>query len=153
MRVFVLWTAPVLVLVSLVFVVVVACQAEEKDGKTHEVVVSQETSTTGDAIIQRVELIDLKQGDKVKFLAKNSSIWVLIPRAKITKASGGTDWAQGEAFVAFKVKNGAAVVQISPDYPISKESDEFSYSIIEEKGGHWKYYHGKSPPRMIIRPR
>ncbi len=153
MRVFVQRIAPALVLVSSVFVVVLACQAQEKNGTTHEVVFYEEMSRDHDEFIQRVEPIDVAQGDTVVFPARENSIWVLIPRGNITAVSGGTDWAQGKSFVAFKVDTDAAVLQVSSEYPIEGESDQFAYSILEEKNGHWKYYHGKSPPRMIIRPR
>jgi hypothetical protein len=153
MRVFVQRIAPVFVLVSMVFVVVLACQAQEKEGSTHEVAFYEEISRDQDEFIQRVKPIDAVQGDKVIFPARDTAIWVLIPRGSITVVSGGSDWAQGRSFVAFKVDKDDAVLQIALEYPIEGESDQFAYSILEEKNGHWKYHFGQSPPRMIIRKR
>jgi len=169
MRITAKGAAPALMLASMVFFGVWACQAQDEggardpvggpsqdlteEGELHEVVFFDEVSDTGDFVKRRVKKIKAKQGDKVRFTAANRTMWVLIPRAMINEDVDGTDWAQGDSFIAFKIDHGSATIKIHVDYPAPEEGDEFAYSIVVRKNGVWSYDYGESPPRMIIRPR
>ena len=161
--------APALVLASIVFFGVWACQPQDEarpkdpveetsqdlteEGELHEVEFFDEVSDTGDFVTRRVKKINAKQGDRVRFTAANRTLWVLIPRAMVNQDVDGTDWAQGDSFIAFKIDHGSATIKIQVDYPAPEEGDEFAYSILVLKNGVWSYDYGESPPRMIIRPR
>jgi hypothetical protein len=163
------------VLTSLVIFGASACQPREEggpselstptpetqieEGELHVVELFDEVTPEGTFVQRRVPKIRARQGDRVKFISPDRSIWVLIPRAKIEQSSGGTDWAKGSSFIAFAIETGdesgkgSATVLIRSDYNVPDEEDDFAYSIIELEEGDWRYVHDESPPRMIIRKR
>jgi len=134
------------------------------DGELHVVEFFDEKTPEG-VLVRKVRKIEARTGDRVKFTAHNRTMWVLIPRKKIEKVSGGADWAKGDSFIAFKIENagemnqgdadnkGSATVLIRSDYKVPGEEDSFAYSIIEFEAPDWRYDHDESPPRMIIRKR
>ena len=104
---------------------------------------------------KKIPPVEVSQGGGVRFTAEADTAWIIIPDAKIRRFSGGKDWARGKSFIAFKVKDGDAVVMVPSNHHDSKTPVVIHYSVLAQNPeGEWDYVHGDNPPpRMIIKPR
>jgi hypothetical protein len=97
-----------------------------------------------------VKVVTVKRGERVKFIARNLTAWILIPDGRLEQGSGGTDWKISESYIAFKIDKGNATVIVPDDYPDSDDPTEIRYSILATDGTRWDYMHSESPPMIII---
>ena len=110
-------TITVLALASMVVLGIGACQPKgdggsadlptptpgtpTEEGELHVVEFFDEISPEDELVTRRVRKIKALTGDRVRFTTDDRTMWILIPRTKIEKVSGGADWAKGDSFVAF----------------------------------------------------
>ena len=124
------WGVVVLSVICAVVVGAWACHAQSKPPASkpppsgsagakvttvHDVPIEIDDAVMGFAK-QKVPLTTVERGQGVRFIARNSDIWILIPSGNISMVSGGDDWAPGKTLISFKVSEGnSAVVKVDDD--------------------------------------
>jgi hypothetical protein len=103
---------------------------------------------------QKVKVVEVKQGERIRFIAANLTVFIVIPDNRLQKGHGCEDWTSTASYVAFKIDRGNATVLVPEDYPASESGTSIWYSVMARDGAEWDYLHGENPPpRMIIRGR
>jgi len=99
----------------------------------------------------KVGVVKVKRGQALRFVARGTTAWILIPDGDLRPGMGGYDWSMTDSYIAFKIESGRkASVRVPDDYPDTKGDKEIFYSILAFDGTIWEYIHGSSPPRIII---
>jgi hypothetical protein len=118
----------------------------------HEVAVDLEKDEVTWA---RIKPVAVRRGEGIRVNVGNHTAWVLIPESGFKLVSGGSDWATGDSFTAFKVERGSALIMLDDSFEEGEPSVEIHYSVmVRHAGGDWEYIHGENPPpKMIIPPK
>jgi len=99
----------------------------------------------------KVGVVTVKRGQALRFVARGTTAWILIPDEDLRRGMGGYDWSVTDSYIAFKIETGKkASVRVPDTYPDLKEDKVIHYSILAFDGTIWEYIHGSSPPRIII---
>ena len=99
----------------------------------------------------RVAAAEVRRGGALRFYARDTKVWVLIPDRNLRPGYGGDDWSFTDSYIAFKIEKGEkASIRVPDKYPNPGEDNVIHYSVLAFDGKIWEYIHGSSPPRIII---
>ena len=94
---------------------------------------------------------EVRRGGALRFFARDTKVWVLIPDRNLRPGHGGDDWCFTDSYIAFKIEKGErASIRVPERYPNTGEDKVIHYSVLAFDGMIWEYIHGSSPPRIRI---
>jgi hypothetical protein len=101
---------------------------------------------------ERVRVVEVNRGDRIRFVAANLTVFVVIPDGNLQQGNGCEDWASTESYVAFKIHRGSATVIVPEGYELPNEEKTIWYSVMVYDEERSEYLSGDNPPpRIIIR--
>ena len=130
------------------------CDSEEPVKKTDHKIVFESEKVDDKIQWKKIDDITVWGGDTIRFTIANHAAWILIPDIRFKLLEGGSDWVVTEAYTAFRVENGYAVIRLDDCHAGAEPVEKIHYSVLVlHDSEQWEYVHGKNPPPGMTVPR